>query len=75
MKLIHLTDTHFVRPGLRLFGLDPQARLDAAVDDINTHHANADLVVITATSRTGARRRPTPRYAARSTGWRRPTCR
>lgn len=47
MKLIHLTDTHFVRPGLRLFGLDPRARLDAAVDDINTHHADADLVVIT----------------------------
>jgi 3',5'-cyclic AMP phosphodiesterase CpdA len=47
MKLIHITDTHFVCPGQRLFGLDPQARLDAAVDDINTHHANADLVVLT----------------------------
>jgi 3',5'-cyclic-AMP phosphodiesterase len=35
MKLIQITDTHLVGPGLRLYGLDSRARLDAAVADIN----------------------------------------
>lgn len=47
MKLIHLTDTHLVRPGESLYGLDPQARLRACIADINAHHADADLCVIT----------------------------
>lgn len=47
MKLIHLTDTHLVRPGQTLFGLDPFERLNAAIDDINTHHADAEIAVIT----------------------------
>lgn len=47
MKLIHITDTHVVMPGQRLYGLDPRARLDAAVADINRHHADASLVVVT----------------------------
>lgn len=47
MKLIHITDTHFVKPGEMLLGLDPKARLDAAIADINQHHADADLAVIT----------------------------
>ena len=47
MKLIHLTDTHFVPPGQTLYGGDPRANLAAAVADINQHHADADLVVIT----------------------------
>lgn len=47
MKLIHLTDTHFVPPGQTLYGGDPRATLAAAVADINKHHADADLVVIT----------------------------
>ena len=47
MKLIHITDTHLVKPGERLYGLDPQARLEACVADINRHHADADLCVIT----------------------------
>ena len=47
MKFIHLTDPHLVEPGLRLFGLDPLARLDAAVTDINIHHADAEVAVIT----------------------------
>jgi Icc protein len=47
MKLIHITDTHLVAPGLRLYGLDPRARLDAAIADINHHHADAELAVIT----------------------------
>ena len=47
MKLIHLTDPHFVPPGKTLYGRDPRITLDAAVADITTHHADADLVVIT----------------------------
>ena len=47
MKLIHFTDTHFVGPGEMLYGLDPRARLDACIADINAHHADADLAVLT----------------------------
>ncbi|KZD05991.1 phosphodiesterase [Oceanibaculum pacificum] len=47
MKLIHLTDTHFVRAGEMLYGLDPKARLDACIADINRNHGDADLAVIT----------------------------
>jgi 3',5'-cyclic AMP phosphodiesterase CpdA len=47
MKLIHITDIHLVPPGQRLWGLDPFARLDAALDDIATHHGDADFCVIT----------------------------
>ena len=47
MKLIHLTDLHLVPPGQRLWGLDPAARLDAALDDIARHHGDADLCAIT----------------------------
>lgn len=47
MKLIHITDTHFVQPGLKLYGLDPRARLDAAIADINRHHSDAALAVVT----------------------------
>jgi 3',5'-cyclic AMP phosphodiesterase CpdA len=47
MKLIHLTDTHLVEPGSKLYGLDPKARLDAAIQDINRHHADAVLAVVT----------------------------
>lgn len=46
-KLIHITDTHLVEPGRLLYGLNPQARLAAAVADINARHADAALVVIT----------------------------
>ena len=47
MKLIHLTDPHFVPAGETLYGRDPQVALAAAVADINRNHADADLVVIT----------------------------
>lgn len=47
MKLIHLTDTHLVNAGERLYGLDPRARLDAAIADINRHHRDAGLAVVT----------------------------
>ena len=47
MKFVHITDTHLVAPRERLYGLDPKARLDAAVADIKRHHADAELVVVT----------------------------
>jgi 3',5'-cyclic AMP phosphodiesterase CpdA len=46
-KFIHLTDTHLACPGLKLYGLDPRARLDAAVADINRHHSDAAFAVVT----------------------------
>ena len=47
MKLIHLTDTHLVPKGSNLFGRDPRVVLDAAIADINAHHADAELLVLT----------------------------
>ncbi len=46
-EIVVLTDTHFVPAGRRLYGLDPRARLDAAVRLINAEHAGADLVLVT----------------------------
>ncbi len=47
MKLIHITDTHFVARGLKLYGLDPHARLAAAVADVNALHRDAELAIVT----------------------------
>ncbi len=47
MKLIQVSDLHFVPPGTRLFGLDPRARLAAAIADINEHHGDAELCLFT----------------------------
>lgn len=47
MKLIHLTDTHFVPAPQRLYGMDPRARLQAALDSIATDHSDAEAIVIT----------------------------
>ncbi len=47
MKLIHLTDPHLVAPGATLHGLDPGERLARCVADVNAHHGDADLCVIT----------------------------
>jgi Icc protein len=47
MKIIQITDTHLVRPGETIYGLDPAARLRAVVDDIALCHPDADLVVVT----------------------------
>ena len=47
MKLIHITDTHFVARGLKLYGLDPHARLAAAVADINAFRRDAKLAIVT----------------------------
>lgn len=47
MKLIQVSDTHIVPPGRGLLGLDPRARLEACVADINRNHGDADLCLIT----------------------------
>ncbi|MFD1910787.1 phosphodiesterase [Halodurantibacterium flavum] len=47
MKLIQITDLHLVPAGGRILGIDPAARLRDCIDDINAHHADADLVVLT----------------------------
>lgn len=47
MKLIWLTDPHLAKPGEPLYGLDPEARLKACLDDIAANHADAELCVIT----------------------------
>jgi 3',5'-cyclic AMP phosphodiesterase CpdA len=47
MKLIQISDLHFVPPGVRLFGIDPRARLEAAIADINAHHGDAELCLFT----------------------------
>ncbi|WP_119301381.1 phosphodiesterase [Dongia deserti] len=47
MKFIHLTDPHLVPAGERLYGLDPEARLRAAVADINKNQPDAAFVLAT----------------------------
>ncbi len=47
MKLIHITDTHFVPKGQTLYGRDPAVALGRCVEDINRTHSDADLCVIT----------------------------
>lgn len=46
MKLIVLSDLHLVLPGEDLGGLDPLARLEAAIARINRTHRDANLVVL-----------------------------
>lgn len=46
-KLILLTDLHMVPEGHRIIGLDPYQRLEAGIDHINRHHADADRLVVT----------------------------
>ncbi len=47
MKFIHVTDPHLVAPGRLLFGLDPLARLQACIADVNARHGDAHCCVIT----------------------------
>jgi 3',5'-cyclic AMP phosphodiesterase CpdA len=47
LKVIHLTDPHLTPPGETIFGLDPNARLQAAIADINAYHRDAALVLLT----------------------------
>ena len=44
-KIIWMTDPHFQRDGT-IDGLNPRARLDAAIAHVNTHHADADCAVL-----------------------------
>lgn len=46
MKLIQLSDLHLCAPGCSLHGRYPQRQLQAAIADINAHHADAALVAI-----------------------------
>ncbi|MGI9370135.1 MAG: phosphodiesterase, partial [Ruegeria sp.] len=45
LKLIWMSDLHFTHEG-EVLGHDPRIRLDAAVDHVNHHHADAGLCVI-----------------------------
>ena len=47
MKFIHFTDPHLVPRGELLHGLNPFERLEACIDDINRHHGDAELCVVT----------------------------
>ena len=47
MKLIQVTDLHFIPPGGRLYGLDPRARFEAAIADINENHGDAEMCLFT----------------------------
>lgn len=47
MAFIHLTDLHLVPPAQKLYGLDPNERLQAAIADINANRPDADFVLIT----------------------------
>lgn len=47
MKFIHLTDTHMVEPGGKLYGLDPLERLHAAIASVNAEHGDAAFCVVT----------------------------
>ena len=47
MKLLHITDPHFVPKGELLYGIDPRKRLDACIADINANQRDAGLCVIT----------------------------
>ncbi len=47
LKFIHVTDTHLVGRGVRVHGLDPGARLERCIAEINERHADAAFCVIT----------------------------
>lgn len=47
MKLIQITDTHIAPAGRQVVGLDPRERLAACIADINAHHGDAELCVLT----------------------------
>lgn len=46
MKIIQLSDLHLIRPGELLYGQDPLLHLQQALADIATHHADAELLVL-----------------------------
>ena len=47
VKIIHVTDTHLVRAGEQLHGLDPLDRFQRCVRSIQRSHADAHCVVMT----------------------------
>ncbi|MEO1090613.1 MAG: phosphodiesterase [Pseudomonadota bacterium] len=47
MLIVHLTDLHLVTPGRCLFGLDPLAQLELALDHLAARFADADVVLVT----------------------------
>lgn len=46
MKLIHVSDLHLTVPGTLIAQRDPHEYCRLMIDDINRHHRDADLVVI-----------------------------
>lgn len=47
MKLVHLTDTHITPKGETLRLNDPIESLEACIDELNTHHSDAEICIIT----------------------------
>ena len=47
MKFIHITDTHLVEPGQRLYGLDPLERLELCIESVNREHGDAAFAIVT----------------------------
>lgn len=47
MKVLQVTDTHVGPAGHVGYGVDPRARLEECVADINLHHADASLCLLT----------------------------
>lgn len=47
MKLVHISDIHLTVPGERMGGLDPHRRFAQALEHVQTHHADAERIVIT----------------------------
>jgi 3',5'-cyclic-AMP phosphodiesterase len=47
VRILQITDTHVGPPGFTAYGVDPRARLEACVADINAHHGNAALCLVT----------------------------
>jgi 3',5'-cyclic AMP phosphodiesterase CpdA len=47
MKLLQVTDPHVPPAGRKIYGVDARERLDQCVADINRHHADADLCLLT----------------------------
>lgn len=56
MKVIQVTDTHLAAPGEKIHDIDPSARLEACVADINAHHADAAMCVVTGDLAHGGKR-------------------
>ena len=47
MKLVQITDTHMPAAGELIYGVDARARLDACIDDVNRHHRDAEVCLLT----------------------------